>query len=207
MTAMESPLRLAALALGILSIVSMFFAPAASFLSALFGALVAVVVVSESKIMMLVPLVQIAVCVASLYYLGEALLLGDPSSLALGVVLSVASLLMVYVEGKMLLMKRGIGKAGAAVVAIVSATLLYTYGISIPNLEAFMEEEPYGVIELTAYCGLLYIGASLPYSSAILFGLIYIVYDLLRSIRLKEVVQPSQEAREVRGDGVVPKAQ
>lgn len=207
MIAAPSPLRLAAVSLGAISLMSLFSAPAASFLSALFGVLVAALVTSESKAMALIPLAHVAVCVASLYYLGEALLLGGPDSLTLGVVLSAVSLIMVYVEGKMLVLKAGVGRVGAAVVAIVLVVLLLTYSSSTRALEGVMEESLYGSIELVAYSGLVYVGASLPHSSAILFGLVYMVYDLLRSARPKEAIQTGQEAREVREHGVVSEAQ
>ncbi|MEM0284771.1 MAG: hypothetical protein QW741_02640 [Sulfolobales archaeon] len=197
MISVESPLRIAVVVLGVLSAISFFAVPAASFLALVFGVLTIAITLSESRIAVLVPLLQIVVCLASLYYLGEALIYESPSSLVTGVALSLVSILMMYLESKLLILRTAVGKAGVVVVAAVFATLLYTYRASIPAVSSFMEEDLYGIIELIAYSGLLYIGASLPYSSVILFGLVYLVYDLLRSIRPKEVVQPTQEARQV----------
>ncbi|MEM1623418.1 MAG: hypothetical protein QW543_04705 [Sulfolobales archaeon] len=197
MISLESPLRTATIALGVLSAASFFAVPAASFLTLVFGALTVAIALSESRVAALIPLLQIAVCLASLYFLGEALAYESPSSLVMGVVLSLASILMMYVESKLIVLRTEMGKAGVAAVVAVFATLLYTCGESIPTVGKFMKEGLYGTVELIAYGGLLYVGASLPYSSVILFGLVYLVYDLLRSIRPKEVVQPAQEAGQV----------
>ncbi|MEM2006842.1 MAG: hypothetical protein QW154_04340 [Sulfolobales archaeon] len=191
MISVESPLKIAVIVLGVLSAVSFFAIPAASFLALVFGVLTTAITLSESRIAVLMPLLQTAVCIASLYYLGEALIYESPTSLVMGVALSLVSILMMYVESKLLVLRTGIGKTGVVVVTAVLATLLYTYTVSIPAVSNFMKEGLYGIIELIAYSGLLYIGASLPYSSIILFGLVYLIYDLLRSVRPKEVVQPT----------------
>lgn len=188
MIIVESPLRLAALVLGMLSTASFFTTPATSLLSTVFGALTLVIALGESRVMILMSLAQISVCIASLYYFGEALLFGYPSSLATGVVLSLVSLVAVYVESKLLVLRDRLGIPGVVVVVAIFVVLFFTYSRSLPAIGDLMREQLYGTIELISYGGLLYIGASLPYSSAILFGLVYFIYDLLRSVRLKEAV-------------------
>ncbi len=185
-------LRLAALTIGLLSLVSFFLAPGASLLAVVFGVLSLAVALEESRTAALLPLAQILASLASLYFLSEALLLGNPGSLALGVTLSAASILMVYVESKLLVLRRGIGATGIAVLTVVSAALVYSLSASQPALEELVGGRAYEPLEVVTYGGLLYVAASLPYSSVVLFGMVYLVYDLLRSVRSDKLPQLSQ---------------
>ncbi len=183
-------LRLAALTVGLLSLVSFFLAPGASFLAAVFGVLSLAIALGKSRIAVLVFPAQILASLVSLYFLSEALALESPGSLLLGVTLSAFSILMVYVESKLFVLRSGIGVAGAAVLAAVSAVLVYALGASQPALEELSREWASSPLELVTYGGLLYVAASLPYSSMILFGMVYLAYDLLRSVRPEELFEP-----------------
>ncbi|MCX8185411.1 MAG: hypothetical protein RMI56_02660 [Sulfolobales archaeon] len=140
----------------------------------------------------LLPIAQTVASAASLYFLGEALVLRNPGSLALGVAFSVSALLVAYVENKVLLLKTRIGCRGTVVLIITVGTLLYTFVVSLPAL-SYVVENHYGIVEIAAYSGLLYVGASLPYSSIILFALVYLIYDTLHLLQSEESPQFTQE--------------
>ncbi|MCS7099270.1 MAG: hypothetical protein RMH84_02445 [Sulfolobales archaeon] len=114
----------------------------------------------------------------------------NPGSLALGAALSISALLLAYVENKVLLLKSRIRGWVLVVLVATAGALVYTYLTSLGEL-SYLVENRYGPVEVAAYGGLLYIGASLPYSSVILFSLVYLIYDTLNSLRREEILQPT----------------
>lgn len=198
----EPYLRLITVLLCLMAFISFFSAPVASFLAVTAGFAV-VVAAKMSRVTVAATVAQSGTGLASLYFLGESMLTRSAEYLALGVVLSVVALLVVYIEEKIAVLKCGLGMADILAVSATAVALALTFTEASSSLGGYLEGFTWDPQEFATLSGLLYIGATLPISSLIPLALTYLVYSTLRSIRTEELFQASEEASDLSENSVI----
>ena len=196
-------LRTVALAVGLMSLVSLFAAPAASLLSFVHGAFVLPTALARSGLATVLPVAQMTASLAALYLFSRALLLAEPASVVLGSVLTVLALLLVYAGSMALVLRRGVNAPRCLLLLAIAALALYTLAEATSAPRQPPGGPAYVGIELVAYGGLLYIGSALPYSAIVVLSLVFLTCDLLRPPAPEEPPQALEELGQAREDGVV----
>lgn len=202
---LEPHLRLATVILCLTAFISFFSAPVASFLAVIAG-FIGVAVSRMSKVILVTAMAQSGTGLVSLYFLGEFLLTHSAEYLALGAVILVISLLVLYVEVKVFILKSELGKADFLAISVTAVALVITFYEALDSLGGFLEGFTWSPQELVTLSGLLYIGGTLPLSTLILFVLTYLVYGILRSMHAKELPQAADKIADLGKNGVVPNA-
>jgi len=200
---LEPHFRLATIILYLMALISFFSAPAASFLAVIAGLTGVVATTGMSKAVLITAITQSGTGLASLYFLGEFLLTYSAEYLALGAVILVVSLLVLYVEVKVFILRRKLGKVDLLVMSVTAVALALTFYEALNSLGGFLEGFTWSPQELATLSGLLYMSATLPLSALIPFVLTYLVYSILRSMHAKESPQATDKITDLSEDSIV----